>query len=178
MLALFAALRLRMRGFPLERDEGEYAYAGQLILQGIPPYQLEYNMKWPGTYAAYAMAMAIFGQSASGIRIGLVLVTTASALLVYFLARRLFGRAAGVAAAATQALLSISVAALGVYAHAAHFVVLPAVAGFLLLTPHPQPLSPQAGRGERTGASPLSPPRGERVAEGRVRGDGSGSWPR
>jgi hypothetical protein len=134
VLALFAVLRLRMRGFPLERDEGEYAYAGQLILQGIPPYQLEYNMKWPGTYAAYAIVMAIFGQSASGIRIGLLLVTTATALIVYFLARRLFGRAAGVAAAATQALLSISVAALGVFAHATHFVVLPAVAGFLLLT--------------------------------------------
>lgn len=37
---------------PLERDEGEYAYAGQLMLQGIPPYQLAYNMKLPGTYAA------------------------------------------------------------------------------------------------------------------------------
>jgi hypothetical protein len=152
VLALFAVLRLRMRDFPLERDEGEYAYAGQLILQGIPPYQLEYNMKWPGTYAAYAIVMAIFGQSASGIRIGLLLVTTATALLVYFLARRLFGggqatspvrgddeardrrgRLSSIAAAATQALLSISVAALGVYAHATHFVVLPAVAGFLLL---------------------------------------------
>ena len=26
---------------PLERDEGEYAYAGQLILQGIPPYNFQ-----------------------------------------------------------------------------------------------------------------------------------------
>src|SRR5947199_6267506 len=32
------AVRIRMREMPLERDEGEYAYAGQLILQGIPPY--------------------------------------------------------------------------------------------------------------------------------------------
>jgi hypothetical protein len=135
VLAIFAVLRLRLRDFPLERDEGEYAYAGQLILQGIPPYQLEYNMKWPGTYAAYAALMAVFGETAGGIRIGLLIVTTATALLIYFLVRRLFGRAAGAAAAATQALLSISVAALAVYAHATHFVVLPAVAGFLLIAP-------------------------------------------
>jgi hypothetical protein len=38
----------------LERDEGEYAYAGQLMLQGIPPYQLAYTMKLPGPFAAYA----------------------------------------------------------------------------------------------------------------------------
>jgi len=55
LIILFSAcVRFRLRDFPLERDEGEYAYAGQLILQGIPPYQLAYNMKLPGTYAAYA----------------------------------------------------------------------------------------------------------------------------
>jgi hypothetical protein len=43
------AIRIRLLGIPLERDEGEYAYAGQLILQGIPPYKLAYNMKFPGT---------------------------------------------------------------------------------------------------------------------------------
>jgi len=46
----------------VERDEGEYADAGQLILQGVPPYTLAYNMKFSGTYAAYAVIMAIFGQ--------------------------------------------------------------------------------------------------------------------
>src|SRR5205814_80959 len=52
------AIRIRLLGIPLERDEGEYAYAGQLILQGIPPYKLAYNMKFPGTYAAYAVIMS------------------------------------------------------------------------------------------------------------------------
>ncbi|MEI7808576.1 MAG: hypothetical protein WCJ07_08850, partial [Verrucomicrobiota bacterium] len=42
VLALVAAARLRLLNFPLERDEGEYAYAGQLILQGFPPYELAY----------------------------------------------------------------------------------------------------------------------------------------
>jgi hypothetical protein len=47
-LAVVAGIRLRLLSFPLERDEGEYAYAGQLMLQGIPPYELAYNMKFPG----------------------------------------------------------------------------------------------------------------------------------
>ena len=47
-------VRARLREFPLERDEGEFAYAGQLLLHGIPPYKLAYNMKLPGTYIAYA----------------------------------------------------------------------------------------------------------------------------
>jgi hypothetical protein len=51
VILFFASIRLRLRDVPLERDEGEYAYAGQLILQGIAPYQLAYNMKFPGTYA-------------------------------------------------------------------------------------------------------------------------------
>ena len=46
---LVIAIRIRLLGIPLERDEGEYAYAGQLMLQGIPPYKLAYNMKFPGT---------------------------------------------------------------------------------------------------------------------------------
>src|SRR5262249_20001496 len=49
-LLLVALVRLRLADVPLERDEGEYAYAGQLILHGIPPYQQAYNMKFPGTY--------------------------------------------------------------------------------------------------------------------------------
>ena len=62
VLVVVAAARLRLLNFPLERDEGEYAYAGQLMLQGIPPYQLAYNMKLPGVYAAYAVIMELFGR--------------------------------------------------------------------------------------------------------------------
>jgi hypothetical protein len=65
MLIMLAAasIRIRLLETPLERDEGEYAYAGQLITQGIPPYFLAANMKLPGTDAAYALILAIFGQT-------------------------------------------------------------------------------------------------------------------
>jgi hypothetical protein len=111
---------------PLERDEGEYAYAGQLMLQGIPPYKLAYNMKLPGTYAAYGAMMGVFGQTISGIRLGLIVVNGATIVLIFLLGRRLVDDAAGLAAA-------VAYAVLGLAAHATHFVALPAVAGALLL---------------------------------------------
>src|SRR6266446_5775150 len=104
-ILLVAAVRVHLRAMPLERDEGEYAYAGQLILQGVPPYKEVYNMKLPGTYAAYALIMAIFGQSPSGIHLGLALMNVISIVLVFLIGRRLLDEAAGVGAAISFALL-------------------------------------------------------------------------
>jgi hypothetical protein len=118
---------------PLERDEGEYAYAGQLILQGVPPYRLAYNMKLPGTYAAYAAIMALFGQTPRGIHLGLLLVNVATAVLLFLLARRLFDEQTAAVAGGAYAILSLSQRVLGVFAHATHFVLLPALAGLLVL---------------------------------------------
>lgn len=132
-LVLAFAIRIRLSDVPLERDEGEYGYAGQLVLQGVPPYVEMNNMKLPGVYYAYALFLAVFGESAKAIRFGLALWTTASAGFLFVLGRRLFGPLGGAAAAVTFATLSVSPAVLGPAAHATHFVVLPAVAGTLLL---------------------------------------------
>ena len=129
----FAFVRYRLRAVPLERDEGEYAYAGQLILQGIPPYKLAYSMKLPGTAAAYSVMLAALGQTPSAVHIGLIFVNAATSLLVFFLASRLFGFLAGAVACASYALLSANPSGLGLAGHASHFVVLPALAGVLLL---------------------------------------------
>src|SRR5690349_14985796 len=83
ILGFAAFVRIRLVEMPLERDEGEYAYAGQLMLQGIPPYKLAYNMKLPGTYAAYAAIMACFGQTIRGIHLGLIVINSATIALVY-----------------------------------------------------------------------------------------------
>ncbi len=128
-----AFVRVRWRNMPLERDEGEFAYVGQLMLQGIPPYKIACNMKLPGTYAAYAAMMAVFGETASGIRIGLIVVNVAATALVFLLAKYLYGWLAGTVAGMTYSFLSCRPAVLGFYAHATHFVVLAALAGILLL---------------------------------------------
>jgi 4-amino-4-deoxy-L-arabinose transferase-like glycosyltransferase len=133
VILLIAGIRFRLRDFPLERDEGEYAYAGQLILQGIPPYQLAYNMKLPGTYAAYAVIMAAFGQTTAGIHIGVILVNSACIFLVFLIARRLIDPTAGVAAGATFGLFTIRPLLLGLAGHATHFVALAALASLFLL---------------------------------------------
>lgn len=132
-ITFFGAIRYRLRDMPLERDEGEYAYAGQLLLQGIPPYTLAYNMKLPGIYAAYAVVMAVFGEAPAGIHTGLLLLNAATTFLLFFLTAHLFGRLAAAVAGCSYALLSTSCSVLGFEAHATNFVVFPALVGILLL---------------------------------------------
>jgi len=132
-IVLVAVLRLRVADIPLERDEGEYAYAGRLILEGVPPYGLAYNMKFPGTYYAYALILALFGRTPWGIHAGLLLVNAATTMLVFAVGRRLLGTFAACVAAVSFAFLSLDRWVFGIFAHATHFVVLAVMAGLLVL---------------------------------------------
>jgi hypothetical protein len=126
-------VRVRLREFPLERDEGEFAYAGQLLLQGVPPYKLAYNMKLPGTYMAYAALMAVFHQTTAGVHLGLLAVNLATIWLLYRLVREMFDPLSAGLAAVFYSTLSISPGVLGMAAHATHFVAFFGVAGVYLL---------------------------------------------
>jgi Dolichyl-phosphate-mannose-protein mannosyltransferase len=143
LVLLAVAVRLRLLALPLERDEGEFAYNGQLMLQGIAPYKLAFNMKMPGIYAAYAVIMAIFGESPSGIHFGFLLVNLGTLALLFLLARRLLEPAAVPVCCAAYVLLSLSPAVLGLEGHATNMVVLCALGGLCLLLrarPTGQPL--------------------------------------
>jgi hypothetical protein len=133
VLVLVALARWRLLDFPLERDEGEYAYAGQLIRQGIPPYELAYNMKFPGTYLAYAAIMEIFGETPVGIHLGMLLLTTATALMLFWLGKKFLDETAGVVAATSYAVLAASPTMLGFAGHATHFCAFFVTAGLCLL---------------------------------------------
>jgi len=133
VLLFVGFIRFRLLDMPLERDEGEYAYAGQLILQGIPPYELAYNMKLPGTYFAYALGMKIFGQTTAGIHLALIVANSLTIIFVFLLGRKLFGVTAGLVACASYGIMSVSPMVLGMAAHATQFVVLFAVSATWLL---------------------------------------------
>src|SRR5580700_4371716 len=83
-------IRVRLLDVPLERDEGEFAYVGQLMLDGIVPYKMAYVIKLPGTAAVYALSMALFGQTTVGIHLGLLLANVTGIVLVFLLAKRWF----------------------------------------------------------------------------------------
>lgn len=52
ILLLVGALRIRLLGDPLERDEGDYALGGLTLLQGNRLYLDFYTMRLPGIYLA------------------------------------------------------------------------------------------------------------------------------
>jgi hypothetical protein len=133
LLLVVLWVRIRLLGTPLERDEGEFAYMGQLLLKGIAPYTGAYTMKLPGVALCYALFMALFGQTVIGIHLGLLVVTMASSALLFRCGATLFDRATGAVAAAFYALLAIGMNLLGMSAHATHFVVLFSLAGIVLL---------------------------------------------
>jgi hypothetical protein len=133
VLVVSVIVRVRLLDAPLERDEGEHGYMAQTLLAGYAPWQLAYNLKLPGTDFAYALLLAIFGQTATAIRLGLLLVNIATVGLLALLGKRLFGLAGGVVTGAAYGLLASSQGVLGTIAHSTHFVMFFAVLATLLL---------------------------------------------
>ena len=132
-IAASAVVRLRLLEIPLERDEGDYAYIAQLLLQGIPPYGEAYEMRMPGIFAAYALILAAFGHTPAAIHLGLLIVNAATSVVLFLLGRRLFDGATGAGAAVAFSALSLSPAVLGTSANTEHFVLLPALVGARVL---------------------------------------------
>ncbi len=135
--------RSHLLSIPLERDEGEYAYMGQLMLQGVPPFQEAANMKLPGTNLMYALFMALFGQSAWGIHLGLLCMSLGTMTLLFLAFRRFYSPLVGILTVGVYSLMSMSIPVLGFAAHATHFIVFFMAAGWLALvyfaeTPRPK----------------------------------------
>lgn len=136
LAALFCAValyvRIRLLAAPLERDEGGFAYIAQQMLQGIPPFASGYTMKLPGIHAAYALAIALFGETPIGVHLGLLGISAINTVGVFLLARRFIPREAAAVSAGIYSLLAVSQDLLGVFAHATHYVTAFALAGIVL----------------------------------------------
>ncbi len=122
-------LRWRFLDVPLERDEGEYAYFGQIILRGGLPYRDAYNMKPPGIYYGHALALWLYGETIRGVRLAVSTVAVINLWLFYRCARHWFPRAPALAGAAALAVLCANHRMLGFAAKAEHYVLLFGLAG-------------------------------------------------
>ncbi|MEO8085579.1 MAG: glycosyltransferase family 39 protein [Bacteroidota bacterium] len=126
--------RFRLLHLPIDRDEGEYAYAGWRMIHGGVSYIDYYNMKMPGIYGAYAFLFLIFGSTIEAIRIGLIIVNIANAYFVYRLGKKWGDQRNGIFASICYLVFSMQVELQGTCSHAEHFAmffVLPAILLFI-----------------------------------------------
>jgi len=95
-------------GGALSRDEAVYAYAGQQVARGVPPFASIFDPKGPGAGlvagAAVALAHVLDVDDLLAMRVAFLLFAVGTGVVLYLLATRLFGSVlAGVTAAVTMA---------------------------------------------------------------------------
>jgi hypothetical protein len=91
LAVLFVALRWNNYDAPLIRDEGEYAYAAQLLIQGVAPYQHAFIQKPPGVIYSYALANLFLPQHFWSVRLLAYLFVALATALLGLIARWEFG---------------------------------------------------------------------------------------
>jgi len=91
--AFFVLLRWNLYNQPLVRDEGEYAYAGQLLKHGKLPYQNSFLQKPPMVAFSYALASLIAPKTFWFPRILAYACAAAATFLLGRIARIEFGEA-------------------------------------------------------------------------------------
>ena len=122
MIAIVSYIRYRYLAIVLERDEGEYAYMGNLLLHGVAPFKNGYSMKLPGTSFMYALFMFFFGHSDTGIHTGFMVMNAATMYFLYLAFKKLFNSFIGLATASIYGYMAIGLPFIGFAAHATHCI--------------------------------------------------------
>lgn len=133
VLLLTAVTRLRLLSIPLERDEGAFATIGRALWQGGQLYTTVFDNKPPLLYGVYSLFTGLFGYSAGGVHLGLLLFHFGAAYFLYLWVKELIGREAAWLSAAFFSLFALLPAFFGFAAHATQLLLLPALAGLWLL---------------------------------------------
>lgn len=128
ILVLSALLRLAFLHEPFDRDEGQYATIAQEILRGGLPYRDAIEIKPPGTFYLYALAIGMFGATIEAVRTFAVLYSLLTTIAVYGVARRIGGTRAGLCSALVYGVFS-TIPRLQGNSNTELFLVLPMTAG-------------------------------------------------
>ncbi len=91
---LFFILRWNNYNAPLIRDEGEYAYAAQLLIHGVAPYEHAFIQKPPMVIYSYALASLCLPQYFWAPRLVAMLCAALATTLLGYAAARDFGKCA------------------------------------------------------------------------------------
>jgi hypothetical protein len=135
VLFIVVFVRVRLADMPMERDEGEYAYAAMQILRGKLPYLEFYNMKLPGVYYTYAAIFTIAGSHIAAIRITVLLLNLLTGFFLFKLVKKRFLDAdTPWLVAGFFGILSLSMNIQGVIANCEHFLIFFAFFGLWLLS--------------------------------------------
>jgi hypothetical protein len=129
----FVLVRVPLVSVPLERDEGEYAYIAQRLLEGEIPYRDAFDQKPPATFFVYAAALSLFGASVEGIHLFLHAWTAATAFALFGCVRRRGGDLAAAFAVLLFSILSANPKLTGNAANTELFMLLPMVASIYCL---------------------------------------------
>jgi hypothetical protein len=75
--------------YPFGRDQGIYAYAGQLLLQGKIDYKYVFDLKPPGVHFVFALGQLIFGKSMIGMRMFDILWQSVTGFVLFIIIYKL-----------------------------------------------------------------------------------------
>ena len=133
VLVLIFLIRKNFLNIPFERDEGAYTYTGQNILDGAIPYKDIGSQRLDGIFYAYSLLVWIFGYSVKAMHIAFIFVNMATAIIIFFLTRKLSNYITGFAAATFFAIMSMAPTADGFTVQSEHLVILFVMPAFLSL---------------------------------------------
>jgi hypothetical protein len=133
VLLLIFIIRSNFVNVPFERDEGSYAYCGKILLNGAIPFKDIGSQRLPGVFYCYAVIVAVFGYTLKSLHIAFMVINLISAVLIFFIARKLFNNLSAIAAAIFWALLSMNMAISGFTTQSEHLVAFFALAGIFCL---------------------------------------------
>lgn len=90
-LVVAVVLLLPLVLYPLARDQGVFAYAGTVVLDGGLPYADAFDTKGPAMSYTYALAMGLLGRTVFGVRLFFASIMLVGVGLSAWLAERLYG---------------------------------------------------------------------------------------
>jgi len=133
LIILICVIRANFFNTPFERDEGEYFYLGQLILDGKIPYIDFFELKLPGIYYSYGLIVLLFGANVQGAHQAFLVINILTILIMFFIGKKLFNNISAFIIAFSFAFLSLSPQMSGFTTQSEHLVIFIVSGAFLLL---------------------------------------------